>query len=261
MIFLASGGETAHRTAEGFTERAGVEIDTSVGFEEFRHAAAGFTHHAGRVALVDHHEGVVLLGKIADFVERGYITVHREHAVGHHNAETLFLCGLQLALEILHIGIGIAITLGFAEAYAVDDRGVVERIADDGIFGREQRFENTAVGIEASGIEDGIVRFEEARDGCFEFLVEVLGAADEAHRRHAVATCVHGRLGCADQARVVGKTEVVVGAEVEHRFSAHIDFRLLRAADETFVLVQTGFANGGQLRLEVLLEFTVHRLG
>ena len=50
----------------------------------------------------------------------------------------------------------------------VDDRGVVERIADDGIFGREQRFENTAVGIEASGIEDGIVRFEEARDGCFE---------------------------------------------------------------------------------------------
>ena len=124
------------------------------------------------MALVDHHEGVVLLGKIADFVERGYITVHREHAIGHHNAETLFLCGLQLALEILHIGIGIAITLGFAEAYAVDDRGVVERIADDGIFGREQRFENTAVGIEASGIEDGIVRFEEARNGCFEFLVE-----------------------------------------------------------------------------------------
>ena len=213
------------------------------------------------MTFVDHHECIVFFGEITDLVDRCHVAVHREHAVGHNDAEALFLRGLQLTFKVFHVGIGIAIALGFAEANAVDDGGVIERVADDGILSGEEWFEHAAVGVEASGIEDGIVRFEEARDGRFEFLVQILCATNEAYRRHAVAAGVHGRFGCADQARVVREPQVVVGAEVEHCFSSYVDFCLLRAADEAFVLVETGFANGGQLRLEVLLEFTVHRLG
>ena len=49
----------------------------------------------------------------------------------------------------------------------------------------------------------------------FQFQVQVLGAADEAHAGHAEAARVHGVLGGGDDVRVVGQAQVVVGAEVQ----------------------------------------------
>ena len=72
---------------------------------------------------------------------------------------------------------------------------MVERIADDGILGSEQRLEHSAVGIEARGIENGVVGVEIVADGALELFVNVLSAADEAHRRHSVAAFVHHLLG------------------------------------------------------------------
>ena len=43
-----------------------------------------------------------------------------------------------------------------------------------------------------------------------------LRAADEAHRGHAVAVAVERLLGGLAQFRVVGKAEIVVGAEIQH---------------------------------------------
>ena len=59
--------------------------------------------------------------------------------------------------------------------------------------------------------------------------VQVLGAADEAHRGEAVAARVEGRPRRGEQLRVVGEPEVVVGAEVEHPAPAHLDLGPLRA--------------------------------
>ena len=43
-----------------------------------------------------------------------------------------------------------------------------------------------------------------------------LGAADEAHRRHAVAPAVERLMGGLDHRRVIGQAQVVVGAHVDH---------------------------------------------
>ena len=51
---------------------------------------------------------------------------------------------------------GIAQTGGFAEPNAVDQARVVQGIADDGIPLVEQGFEQSAVGVEAGAIEDGV---------------------------------------------------------------------------------------------------------
>jgi hypothetical protein len=58
---------------------------------------------------------------------------------------------------------------------------------------------------------------EEVGDLRLELLVQVLRAADEAHRGHAEAVAVERVLGRCDHLGVVGQAEVVVGAEVQHR--------------------------------------------
>ena len=126
---------------------------------------------------------------------------------------------------------------------------MVEGIGDDGIVGREQGLEHTAVGIKAGSVENGVLGLEVVGDGCFEFFVHILCAADEAHGRHTIAAAVHHVLGSLYEARMVGEAEVVVGAEVEHFLSLHLDGSLLRAFDEAFVLVEAGFLDGGQLCL------------
>ena len=70
-------------------------------------------------------------------------------------------------------------------------------------------------------------------DGPLELLVEVQGAADEAHRSHAEAALVERLLGGGDDLRIVREAEVVVGAEVDDLTLRHPDRRALRRGDDT----------------------------
>ena len=69
----------------------------------------------------------------------------------------------------------VAVALGPAEPDAVDDRGVVERVRDDGVLLAEERLEQPAVGVEARRVEDRVLGAEEARDGRLELLVDRSG--------------------------------------------------------------------------------------
>ena len=64
----------------------------------------------------------------------------------------------------------IAVALGPAETDAVDDRGVVERVADDGVPLVEQGLEEAAVGVEARRVEDGVLGAEESGERPSSFL-------------------------------------------------------------------------------------------
>jgi len=55
----------------------------------------------------------------------------------------------RLGLEVGEIVVLVPVTLRLAEPDAVDDRGMVQLVGDDGVLGAEQRFEQAAVGIEA----------------------------------------------------------------------------------------------------------------
>ena len=216
------------------------------------------THNAGGVAFVHHNKRIVLLCEVANLVDGSHVAVHREHTVGDDDAETLFLRFLQAAFEVGHVSVCIAVTLSLAEAHAVDDAGMVERVGDDGVLCGEERFEHAAVGIKASGIENGVLSVEVVGNGCFKFLVRVLRAADEAYARHAVAATVHHVLGGLHEAGVVGKAKVVVGAEIEYFAVGHVNGSLLRSFDEPFALVKPGVLDGLQLFLKMSLEICVH---
>ena len=50
-----------------------------------------------------------------------------------------------------------------------------------------KRLKQPAVGVEAGGIKNRVLGSEKLRQGCFELLVDVLRAANEAHTRHPEA--------------------------------------------------------------------------
>ena len=98
-----------------------------------------------------------------------------------------------------------------------------------GVLVAEDRLEQAAVGVPAGAVEDGVVLAEEAGDGRFQLLVQLLRAADEAHRGHAVAVAAQPLVGRLDDGGMVGQTEIIVGAEVDDLAAADADVRALAA--------------------------------
>jgi len=149
----------------------------------------------------------------------------------------------------------VAPALGLAQADAVDDGGVVQLVADDGVGLGQQRLEQAAVGVEGRRIEDGVLQADEARDALFQRLVQVLGAADEAHRAEAVAVGAQGLMRGLDDGRVAGQAQVVVGAEVDDLAPVRrVHQGALGGGEDAFGLVETGVTQGVQFLAQVGLE-------
>ena len=97
----------------------------------------------------------------------------------------------------------------------------------------EQRFEQAAVGVEAGGIKNRVLRPEKFRQRGFQFLVNVLRAANETHARHAETMGVERFFRRGDQRGMIGQAEIIVRAHVEHAFAAgDRDVGVLRTGDD-----------------------------
>ena len=207
-------------------------------------------HEADGVAVVDHRQRVIAVGQIADGLEVRNVAVHGEHAVGRD--QNFLAAGfprvLELGFEILHVVVQIAVALGLAEAHAVDDGRVVQLIRNDRVLRPQQRLKQTAVGVEAGGIEDGVIRSSKLCDAAFKFLVDLLRAADEADGRQAETPAVIAGLRGLDEPRVVGQAEIVVGAHVDDvGFLRGVDAGALRGGDDALFAPGTGLADRVQL--------------
>ncbi len=173
----------------------------------------------------------------------------------------MFLCFLQLLLQIGHVGIGVTVAFRLAETYAIDDGGMVQRIGDDCVFFAKKRLKKASIGIEAGSIKDGIVGIEKITDGFFQFLVVILRSADEANRRYTVTALVEGILCCCNKPWMIRKTEVVVGTKVEYLLPRlYLYLGTLRCDNNPFIFIEACVLYGFQLSLQVLLHFSVHTL-
>ena len=255
---FATSGETTYTATECFTQSTGDDVDLTAEVEFLAHTATSSTYNTCRVALVNHNHSVVFLSQSANLVHRSYVTVHREYTVGYNDTEALLLCFFELLLEVCHISSSVTIANSFAQTHTVDNRSVVQSIRDDSVLGAQQRLEYTTISIETSSVEDGVLGAEVVRNSFFELFVNVLCTADEAYRRHTETTAVHSVFCSLNQTGVVRQTEVVVSAEVEHSFATYLDVGALLAFDNTLGFVKAGFADVGQLLLEMFFNFTVH---
>ena len=238
-----------------------MDVYAAVEPEFFGNSASGLAHHAGRMALVNHHEGIVFFRQITYLVHWSDIAVHAENAVGDDYAETLGLSEFKAFLQVFHICVGVAITHCLAEPYTIYYGGVVQRVGDYCIVRPEQGLENAAVGIEAGCIENRVLRVEKFADGFFQLLVNVALPADEADGTHSIAAAVHRFLCGLYQTGIVRKSKVVVGTEIQCLAAVcKSDFGSLGRADGTFAFVKAGFLNALELAAQIILKFAVHNV-
>ena len=89
--------------------------------------------------------------------------------------------------------------------------------------------------------------------------MNVLCAADKAHRAHSVTTLLHSVDSALDELLVVAQSEVVVSTEVKH-FSLWLHFNVgaLRRGDNTFFFVKAGFSDVGKFLREEIFHLTIH---
>src|SRR5689334_11595282 len=105
----------------------------------------------------------------------------------------------------------IAKTLGLAKANAVDDGGMIEFVADNGVLFVIQRFKNTPVGVECGHVQDSVFSAQEFRQFSFQLFMYILRAADKAYTTHAISPAVDVLFGRLYHFGMRRKTEVVIG--------------------------------------------------
>ena len=139
---------------------------------------------------------------------------------------------------------------------------MVQAIGNDRVLLAHQRLEHAAVGVETGSEYDRIVLTEVPGDRAFEFAMQRLRPADEAHRRHAEAECVHRALCSGDHLGMIGEAEIIVGAEVEHRSLARVrgdaDASALRPGEETLALGEPGRVDLVERRSDMTKECVRH---
>ncbi len=64
--------------------------------------------------------------------------------------------------------------LTLAQAYAINDGGVVELIGDDCVLWTQHGLKDTAVGVEARAVQDAVIHIVELGQRRFKLLVDVL---------------------------------------------------------------------------------------
>ena len=215
---LPSAHVAPGRAAEGLAEGAGQDVDPVHDAEVLGRAAAPGAHEADGMAVVDHDERPVALGQIADLAQRRDEAVHREDPVGHDELEARPRGrGLgEPCVEVRHVAVPVPKAPRLAQADPVDDRGVVQLVADHGVLLAEEGLEDAAVCVEAGRVEDRVGGAEEGAQARLELLVDLERAADEADGGHAVAPALERGVRGGDHLGMVREPEVVVGAEIEH---------------------------------------------
>jgi hypothetical protein len=132
---------------------------------------------------------------------------------------------------------------------------VVQLIADDGVVFTQQRLEEPAIGVKGGGVEDGVLGAQKTCQARFQRLVQILRAADEAHRGQAVAMRSQ-RLVCGlNHGRMRGQPEVVVGTEVDDLAAiAGLHQGALGRGDDALALVKPGIPNALQFLAQMSIE-------
>ena len=167
------------------------------------------------VRIVEEHHRVIRLGEAHDFIELRQVAVHGEDAVGDDHPKALVLVLLQLLFQVRHVGVFEAVLHRFRQAHAVDDGRMHQPVGDHDVLVGQAGFEESGVGIHARREQQRVFRPEKLRELVLEFAMDVLGSADEAHRRHAIAARIQPRMGGSDHLGMARQPEVVIGADID----------------------------------------------
>ena len=223
---VAAPAHVPAQHADRLRERPHLNVYAPMQAEMIDRPAPVAPQHARGMRVVHHHDRAVPFGRLGQPGQRADIAVHREHAVGDQQLAPGHR--IQLAQDLLrrgHILVREHVDLGPRQPAAVDDAGVVQLVADDVVFRRQDRRHRARVGREARLEHHARFHVLERRDALLELHVHAHGAGDGAHR-----AATHAEFADRFQRRFAQfgmrrQPEVVVGGEVDHLFAVEARFR------------------------------------
>jgi hypothetical protein len=160
----------------------------------FRRAAAMFADEADRMAVVDHDHRAVFVGEVADAPRLAMMpSIENTPSVAISLKRAAFGL-LEFFLQVGHVVVGVAEALGLGEP--------TPSMIEAWFSASEMTASSSPSSVSKrpplaskQAVEDGVLHARESARAAFELLVLLLRAADEAHRRHAVAVAVERLLG------------------------------------------------------------------
>ena len=219
--------------------------------------------HAGGVRVVDHQHRIVPAAELDQVRQRRDRALHREHAVGDHELRAAVPGGGELRVQIRQVRVlvdrGLAFGDRLGEPGGVDDRGVVQLIADHDVLLPEQGAGDRLVRVPRAHEAERGAGAHQPRARRLERPVHGVGAADEPDGRGPRAPAVEPRLAGRDHFGLRAQAEVVVGGQDDDLPAAlHRHPRGLRAIEEVEALVDAVADELLQLALEPVIEGVAH---
>jgi hypothetical protein len=125
----------AAQAAERLGERSLDHVDAPHHALQLGHAAAARAVHADRVHLVQIGHGAILLGEVANALDRRYVAVHRIEALEHDQLGLRRIGGLEQLFQVPHVVVPEDLLLTSGLAHALDHGIVVEGVGQDHAVG------------------------------------------------------------------------------------------------------------------------------
>ena len=176
------------------------------------------------VRLVDHQPGAVRAAELDDRRQVAEVALHREDAVDdHQHAAAVAARALEHPLELRHLVVAVRAQLGARELAAVEDRGVVGRVADHGVAGAEDRADRPGVRLVAGREHQHLLGLHPLGELLLELEVERRRPVQQARAGEPGAVGLEGAAGRVLDPLVGRQAEVVVGAEHDRLAALHLD--------------------------------------
>jgi hypothetical protein len=178
------------------------------------------------VGLVDHQARAVLLAELDDLRQVAQVALHREDAIDNHEDASAVTCGpLEHLLELRHLVVAKRAEPRAGKLAAVQDRGVIRRVADHRVARPEDRPDRARVGLMARGEDDHVLGAHPLGELALEVQVERGGAVEQARSGEPGPVCLQRLAGALLDAVVGGEPQIVVGPEHDRLAPLHLHDR------------------------------------
>ena len=219
-------------------------------------SAAGFAQYTGGVTVVHGHNRIRIARDLQQVRELRNASLHAEHTVGPDHATSRAGVRGQLLAKVVQVAVAIhargAPGDRLRQPDAVDDAGVVQRIAHHEVTFAHDAMRQSLVGGPRRHVAHGRFRADKSRQRLLELPMDGERAADETHRTGAGTELVQAVDPGLHHTRLVAQPEIVVRGEDQHlALALHLHPRRLRTAQIVERLVH---AIGLQLS-DVRLQF------
>jgi hypothetical protein len=137
--------------SERLAERRCDDVHLPDQSEVLRRAAPALPQNAGCMRVIHHEYGLVPAAQLDQIRQLGDRSFHGEDPIGHDHLDAPVSCRGELRIEIGKVAVlvytRLALGDGLGQADTIDNRGVIELIADDQIMLGEQSPGHSLIGI------------------------------------------------------------------------------------------------------------------